>query len=266
VPLPDGSYNAQAFISPCQARDGRGETLEQRYRALLANSELAQGLSGATLEGAVRAVDATPYLVDEPVTARSIRLGDAAVSLDPISSSGVQKAIQSALAGAIVVNTLLRRMQDAPHAQSFYTDSLARTAARHAQWAGEHYAAAARTRPDDFWTSRASAVVSPAAEMVAPGPEQVVTLSPLARVTDCPCLGEEFVEVKQALVHPALDGPVAYLDRQPLAPLLAALPEAGRITDIAQSWAGRMPLASAMAIASWLSRKGVLVPRQEAAA
>ena len=108
--------------------------------------------------------------------------------------------------------------------------------------------------------------MSPAAEALAAGPEEVVTLSPLARVTDCPCLGEEFVEMKQALLHPALDGPVAYLDRQPLAPLLAALPEAGRIIDIAQGWTGRMPLASAMAIASWLSRKGVLVPRPEAAA
>lgn len=266
VPLPDGSYNAQAFISTRHARDGGGESLEQRYRALLASSELAQGLSGATLDGAVRAVDATPCLVDEPVTASSIRLGDAALSLDPISSSGVQKAIQSALAGAVVANTLLRRPSAARDAQAFYADSLARTAARHAQWAGEHYAAAARTRPHAFWTSRAQAVMSPAAEAPAAGPEQVVMLSPLAQLKDCPCLGEAFVEVKQALLHPALDGPVAYLDRQPLAPLLSALPEAARIMDIAQGWTSRMPLASALSIVSWLSRKGVLVPREEAAA
>lgn len=266
VPLPDGSYNAQAFLSPRHVHDHAGETLEQRYRALIAASPLAEGLACATLDGAVRAVDATPYLANERVTASSIRLGDAALSLDPISSSGVQKAIQSALAGAIVTNTLLRRPAAAGDAQAFYNDSLARTAARHAAWAGQHYAAAARTRHHEFWTSRAGTSAAPAVEAPAAGPDDVVCLSPLAELRQCPCLGDEFVEVKQALLHPALDGPVAYLDRQAIGPLLAALPQASRIRDIAQGWAGRMPLQSALAIAAWLTRKGVLVPQGTAPA
>ena len=65
--------------------------------------------------------------------------------------------------------------------------------------------------------------------------------------------------MKQALVHPALDGPVAYLGRQALAPLLAR-PPAGRLVDVAASWSGRMPFDQALAIAAWLRRKGVLVP------
>ncbi len=259
IPLPDGSYNAQAFVSPRDFHSSPGESIEQRYRALIAGSELAPGLAEAGMEGPVRAVDATPYLVDEPVTSRSIRLGDAALSLDPISSSGVQKAIQSALAGAIVANTMLRRPDDAGEAERFYRDSLQRTAARHAEWAGQHYAAAARTRSNDFWTSRALTIAQPPEAPQPLEPDEVVTLSPLARLVECPCLGAEFVEMRQALVHPSLDGPVAYLARQPLAPLLASLPE-GRLLDIAQGWMGRMSLSSALAIASWLRRRGVLVP------
>ena len=68
--------------------------------------------------------------------------------------------------------------------------------------------------------------------------------------------------MKQALLHPALDGPVAYLDRQPLAPLLAALPEAGQASSTSRrAGPAACRSASALSIASWLSRKGVLVPR-----
>lgn len=259
IPLPDGSYNAQAFVSPREFQSSPGGSIEQRYRSRIASSELAEALAGAEIEGPVRAVDATSYLVDEPVTGCSIRLGDAALSLDPISSSGVQKAIQSAFAGAIVANTILRRPAIAKEAQSFYRDSLARTASRHAEWTGQHYAAAARTRSDEFWTSRAIAATEPAEASQPAEAQEVVRLSPLARLVECPCLGAEFVEMNRALVHPALDGPVAYLERQPLVPLLITLPQ-GRLIDIAQGWAGRMPLSSAIAIASWLRRRGVLVP------
>ena len=161
-----------------------GETLEQRYRRCSLHPALADGLSGATLEGAVRAVDATPYLVDETVTARSIRLGDAALSLDPISSSGVQKAIQSALAGAIVTNTLLRRPAAAAACADLLHGQPVRTAARHAQWAGEHYAAAARSRPHEFWTSRAQRRGDRRQpKRLPPAPIQVVALSPLAELS-----------------------------------------------------------------------------------
>lgn len=88
----------------------------------------------------------------------------------------------------------------------------------------------------------------------------MLRLSPQARLVDCPCLGSEFVEMQRALVHPALDGPVAYLERQALAPLLSSLPQEARIMDIVAGWAPALPPAAALAIAAWLRRKGVLVP------
>ena len=262
IPLPDGSYNAQAFVSPRDFHAAHG-AIEQRYRALIRASCLATALAEAEIDGEVRAVDATPWLAEEPVTQRQIKLGDAALSLDPISSSGVQKAIQSALAGAIVVNTLLRQPRSASAAQRFYRESLARTAARHAAWASQHHAVAAIGREGPFWAARARAVAEALPEPQTPEPHETVRLSPEARLEESPCLGQEFVEMKQALVHPALDGPVAYLDREALAPLLAR-PPAGRLIDVAASWSSRMPFDRALAIAAWLRRKGVLVP--EAAA
>jgi flavin-dependent dehydrogenase len=260
IPLPDGSYNAQAFVSPRDFHKGAAQPISERYRALIAASPLAEGLSVAELESPVRAIDATPYLADEPVSETMIRLGDAALSLDPLSSSGVQKAIQSALSGAIVANTILQRPSRAAAALSFYQDSLARTAARHAQWTGEHYASAARTRKDPFWTARAVPVQEPPMTASPSGPHELLRLSPQARLVDCPCLGAEFVEVQRALVHPGLDGPVAYLERQALAPLLSVLPVQARLMDIVAGWAPSLPPAAGLAIAAWLRRKGVLVP------
>ncbi len=60
---------------------------------------------GAELASPVQAIDTTPYLSDDLIAIDAIRLSDAAAAIDPISSSGVQKAIQSALAGAVVVQT-----------------------------------------------------------------------------------------------------------------------------------------------------------------
>lgn len=260
IPLPDGSYNAQAFVSPRDFHQGAGRPIADRYRALIAASPLADVLACAELECPVRAIDATPYLADAPVSGDMIRLGDAALSLDPLSSSGVQKAIQSALSGAIVANTILQRPSRSGAAMSFYRDSLARTAERHAQWSGGHYASAARTRRDAFWTARAVPMQEPAPAAPPSDPHEMLRLSPQARLVDCPCLGSEFVEMQRALVHPALDGPVAYLERQALAPLLSSLPQEARIMDIVAGWAPALPPAAALAIAAWLRRKGVLVP------
>ena len=263
IPLPGGVYNAQVFISPSAFRSGADGNLGHRYRQLLAASDISEILNEAELEGDVMAVDATPFLVTEPVTAHGIRLGDAAMTIDPVSSSGVQKAIQSALSAAIVANTLLRRPEEGEAAGEFYRDSLSRTAARHQSWAAVHYAAAANTRGGPFWTSRAATDIPTASENFPLRLHDMVALSPAARLVDHPCLGLHFVERRAALVHPALDGPVAYLDNQHLAPLLSSFVPA-TLAGLAQQWSARMPPARACAIVSWLRHKGVLVPASAA--
>lgn len=259
LPLPGGRYMAQAFLSPHEFHGAKGETLEQRYRRLIEGSALGAHILSARLLGTVKATDATPYLALEPVTPRMIRLGDAAISLDPISSSGVQKAIQTALSGAIVANTLLRRPAASAIACDFYRNSLSAAAERHRSWVAERYHAAGRTRNHPFWAARAKAPAEFQQEYGQVSPEEDVMLSADARLADCPCLGEEFVEPHRALVHPALGEPVAFLAEQPLATLLSSVPR-GSLVALARDWSRHMPFKTAMSIAVWLRRKGVLVP------
>jgi len=271
VPLPDGSYNTLVFMDAARIRDVRddgGQSLEARLRGWLATSALLRGVEDATLLAAPRATDATPYLYEECVGARHVRVGDAALALDPLSSSGVQKAVQTALAAAIVANTLLRRPHDGAAARRYYQDNLADAAARHRGWAQGHYAAAGRADP--FWTARAApsgapgplpSSPQPAASPRATAPDDV----PLRLSLDCqwepvPCLGAEYVESKPALRHPGVDGPIAYLGGHELAPLLRAVRSGMTSHQLASCWSPGLPFDTGLSIARWLATRGVLEP------
>ncbi|WP_201158162.1 tryptophan 7-halogenase [Rhodobaculum claviforme] len=264
VPLPGGLYNTLVICRPETLRAARGTTLQARLRTLLAQSRLLRGLSGRTCDGPVGARDATPRISADPVGPRFIRVGDAALSLDPISSSGVQKAIQGALAAAVTANTLLRRPEAGTTALAFYRDSLRRTADRHRRWATAHYATAAATRPDRFWQERAAGAPDASSP---PGPAldaqlmrmRPARVSPLTRIGIAPCLGAEFVSEQPVVTHPGIDGPIAYLGGHAIAPLLARFPQGATPLEVARSWGDRVPLKPALAILARLLDDGVIV-------
>jgi hypothetical protein len=209
----------------------------------------------------IQAADATSYIDEESVTLHSIKVGDAALAVDPLSSSGVQKAIQSALSGAVVVNTLLRKPESAKAAIEFYGASLADAAERHGNWAGEYYSAAAATRNGEFWRQRASrsvpgkAVPSFEASDFADEP---LSLSPVLRFVELPCIDGEFVAVKSALQHPGLDRPVTYVGGFEMPPLVSKLRPDMKPMEIAQLWSNQVPINTGLALVGWLIGRGLL--------
>jgi 2-polyprenyl-6-methoxyphenol hydroxylase-like FAD-dependent oxidoreductase len=264
VPLPDGTYNTLVFIDPDEFRRAAGATLSERFLRLIGASGLMENCADAEFVVPPHAVDATAYLNNEPVTTNRIEIGDAAVAIDPISSSGVQKAIQTALSGAIVTNTLMRRPEATEAAISFYRAQLAGSFERHRQWAGQHYREVADRNDHSFWGKRAA--LSPGPD-VTPAPTtdpSASTTAPLALSRDLkfvrtPCLQGDFVSIADALHHPRLASPLVFLGGRELAPLLQGLPPSLTLLQIAQSWSRRMPFASGMAIAGWLVNHGILV-------
>ena len=264
VPLPNGTYNALAFVDPKAFRAGSG-ALAQRFLERLAGSMVLEDCREAERLGPVRAIEATPYLASDCVDRNAIRLGDAALAIDPISSSGVQKAIQSALAGAIVANTLLRRPDAADLATDFYRARLSDASERHSRWAADHYGSVAANRGGRFWAERSKGHEgTDSAPSLAPFDARAMAvmsfeLSPQAAFVETPCLDGEFVGLAPALRHPRLETPVAYLGGRALAPLLRDLPPGRTPLQIARAWSNRMPLESGLAIAGWLVNHGVLV-------
>ncbi len=259
VPLPDAMVDLLIFVDPGHLRrDGR--PAESAYLELLGRSMFAAYVSDARRVSPVRGADSTPYRDAEPVTGNTIRVGDAGLALDPISSSGVQKAVQTALSGAVVVNTLLRRPAAAEAARRFYCDSLESASTRHRSWAAAQYAEAGRR--SSFWTSRAADVDrAPEAPQPVPDPppEGPLELSHSLEYVELPCLNGDFVEVKTAVTHPRLAEPVAYLGGWELAPLLRRARPGLTTSDLVRAWSSLVPQEAGLAISEWLGRNGLLV-------
>ena len=290
VPIPGGPgasgverrYNTLVFLDASTVRE-RAEPVTDLFLDYLNQSGLMDECADVHLDSPVRAIDATPYIDRECVTPSSIKVGDAALAIDPLSSSGVQKAIQSALAAAIVVNTMLRRPESTAVAMRFYRTTIEDAAARHGAWAASHYATVAARQGGTFWLDRAAGAapaVSDTAQRAAsarirPDMASAVSrtdvasafrrkdtfqLSASVDLVDLPCIEGEFVATKTAVHHPGLKEPLAYLAGWELWPLLTRIHAGMTPTDIVQAWADRIPLRSAFVIVAWLLDHEVLVP------
>jgi flavin-dependent dehydrogenase len=267
VPLPQGVYNTLVFVDAARFHAARASLLQAGFHALIKRSSLLAGCTDARFLGRVLAADATPYLDEECLTSHSIKVGDAALALDPLSSSGVQKAIQTALSGAVVVNTLLRKPERGEAALRFYRDTLRKASERHRQWAAVHYGSVAEHRAGKFWKDRAaffSSFASPLASTESTGHrlsnEMPLALSRKVAFVNLPCLDGAFVQVKAVVQHPSLEGPVAYLRDWELAPLLHQVRAGMTLQQVALTWMPAIPLDDGRAIARWLVGHGILVP------
>lgn len=271
VPIPGRGYNALAFVDRERLRMARSP--EALYHEILANTALVAPARTAVRASRVHVVEATPQcarvLPPDAGTALVVRVGDAALALDPLSSSGVQKAIQHALASAVVLNSMLRGGAERALAWRFHDEQLERAAARHATATAAHYAAVRDVWPDaPFWRDRAaghegadgdSRVPKP-----MPHPEAPLALSPRARVAPVPCLGEADVYLARAIVHPEFDAPVAFVSDQPVADLLARVQHGMSANAIVQQW--QIGLQKGRAIVRWMLQNGVLQPAPAEAA
>jgi hypothetical protein len=184
------------------------------------------------------------------------------LALDPLSSSGVQRAVQTALTAAVVIHTALSSPADAALALDHHRQALARAAEHHAQWTGESYAAVAAVRATAFWTERATARPqarhAAAARRPVPPPGAVVRRSPLLRFVEVSQVVGDTVRMAPAVEHPGFDGAVAYVAGTAVVPLLAPLDGVATIGDVVGAWAGTMPAATAVELAQWLLRRGVI--------
>lgn len=269
VPLPDGSCNTLVFVDPAEFRATRSGSLRDEFLSRVRRSSLLAGCSDARLASPVEAIDATPYLAEDCVSATSLRVGEAALAIDPVSSSGVQKAIQSALAAAVVANTLLRRPDCAEPAMRFYRANLEDASLRHARWAAGYYGKVATERGGEFWCDRSAGaepdVVSEPRPPLDPltMATSTVALSQQLEFVELPCIEGDFVTTKAGLRHPNLDGPIVYLGGQELAPLLRGLHPGSTPMQLAQAWSGHVRLQSGLAIAGWLVNNELLVPESQ---
>ena len=213
-----------------------------------------------------QACDATSHHAEDPIGDHYIRLGDSCFSVDPLSSQGVHLALQSGLQGAIVLNTMLKKPENAQAAQRFFCMRIAERVGRYTGRTKQEYARVSAMCPNAFWRERAGDASpveayrpNPPLEASPRPPADRVAVSPDLTLDAAPVMDGIFVEVRQVVRHPNIDGGIAYVEGVDLVRLLSALPPKFAYCDIPKIWQDHIPLATGNRIASWLWNRRVLV-------
>ena len=265
APAEDHTYDATLFLDPHELKEGRG-SLDQRYHTRVRASGLLDRARRADLAGSVQARDATPYVDVNAASVDFLKVGDACATVDPLSSAGVQIAMQSGLSGAIAVHTLRHDPAANELIRTFWSSEIVRRASRHTAWSAEFYREGAKHFDTPFWRSRAgfagndTLVANRTNHEPLPKPDQMLQLSELLNFSDAPCIVGNIVERRRIITHPSLSEPLAFLDGVDLPALLARISPGMKATAVLNLWSNEVDLSRSIEILSWIWRHGIIQP------
>lgn len=246
APTADGQFRIMAFVDPSALKHTKpGMFLPQ----LLSFSNLFSPALASIDRRKLNTCPVVPYFSKSPWKANYVKLGEAAFTLDPLSSTGVEKAMRISLQAAVAVNTMLQSGEETI-ARSFYEDRLAEAVATHALWTQDFYSKGWPVRESSFWQTHSAPVrldqedgsafvrqvnakLQRRNTIRATSPKTLLNVSdflsfnwnkrfivaPDVSYAAVPCVVGDTVEMKQAIQHPDLDRPVAYLDSIEIVPI-----------------------------------------------
>jgi hypothetical protein len=254
------------FCEPSFVRSRTDGWREALLREQLSRSTLLAECATGELHSSVEVLDATCRFTPENIGDGFIRIGEANYTVDPLSSTGVEKALQTALWGALAAHTLLRHPSRAALCSQFYRERQAEAIHAHREWSGRFYGEVVRFGGEPFWSRRRlplneSSPSEAEAVPVRPPPAAAtqVHLHPDAALREEPCVHGEFIAARLALHAPALLRPVVFLDGIEVAPLLADAAQPARWSELLAGWGERLSPARADRVADWLWSRGVLI-------
>jgi hypothetical protein len=201
-----------------------------------------------------------------------------------------------ALQAAVAVNTLLRDPESAELARDYYESSLISSSANHLLWTQGFYARAWPSADRSFWRERSRQVetlnddrsgmanrlrgaceelrtaqadrMRPSVARFEIEPDAATNLSSMLdvriqlsaaiRFIDASCVIDDLIRLHPAVIHPALDRPVAFLAGFAIVPLLDSAIVARTIRELVVGWSDGIPTTAACQIAVWLMRHGLI--------
>lgn len=248
-PVPGRGRSVILFTDRAGLRRRGGDLVEHYIRLVR-----AAGFMDTAIEpGPVAAHDASAYCDETLAGDDFLKVGEAAFALDPLSSSGVQKAMASGITAAIVANTVLLRPWDAELALDFYRREQGSAARRHHEWTASVYAEQGAFAHEPFWLGRAGPA-PPVPELVRRGGAKGLVLSDHAAIERVASVSDSFIESRLGLTHPNLERPLVYAGGFAFVDLLPAIGSPG----VEQSLRRRLPDALVAALVESLASKGVL--------
>jgi hypothetical protein len=195
-----------------------------------------------------------------PISRHDVHVGDAALSIDPLASQGVETAIGTAMHAAVAINTMIDRPADAEFAMEFYDSRLRNSAAFHSAAASRFYREQHAACGGSFWSKRAtdSAQEPRKQREVFPiRPGALVCLAPGLRFTSVAVVDgahvgrEEGVQLDDRTFAYLGNGlSVAGLLNQIIGPMPAV--------QVVQLWAKQMPVVDALRMLEWAHSNGLV--------
>ncbi len=142
-------------------------------------------------EGKVLARSSTPLFNKYPTKNRYLCVGDAAMSGDPLSGSGIFLSLSAALIAPIVINTILNKPQSKVLAEEFYFDRLHHLFYRFCRVGRDFYKMESRWQEHPFWQARSA------------WPDQQVAHQEKDRIIGIakrPVVNGDFIEEKEVVI------------------------------------------------------------------
>lgn len=120
-----------------------------------ASALVAELFDGHALESAqVHARSSTAILAGDCIGDDWLRVGDAAMAVDPLSGNGIFQSLSSALQAPVVINTLLRRPERAALAKQFHQQRIEQLFLRFARIGRDFYGQELERAGQPFWRRR----------------------------------------------------------------------------------------------------------------
>ncbi|MFG6486211.1 NAD(P)/FAD-dependent oxidoreductase [Roseateles sp. BYS78W] len=282
--LPSGRLRVMVLADPHAIGGG----LDSSWRRALASSRSLPALADLAPAQPLRICSAAPYLDTAAWRPGRVKIGDAAFALDPVSGSGVEKAMRFSLQTAVAWHTWSTSTDDAGRslAQQYFSQQLNQTCARHVRWCAAHYASA-WSAAGDFWRARSTPPIqrttptasaigeptadffsslaeAPSAEPPPAGPDQWpanarIRLDAACQLVPQLCVVQDLVRTAPALTHPHLPRAVAFVADQAIASHWGLLRREQTLGELHDALARTMRPEAAGAMVAWLRRSGVMV-------
>lgn len=245
-PVCGNRYRIMTFTDPIALKKNSESHLLEVMRQTKLFSPFVNEIRGEAIE----TCSVTSFVNQNPWNNGFIKIGEAAFTLDPLSSTGVEKAMRFSLQVAIAINTYLKD-PDSPHPKDFYEEKLIESVVSHAHWTADYYRNAWTSHEKtEFWTKRTNFQLDVSKNETdftlklekefntngilfekkqEPIPvdfilyrfwNEEIVVSPHATFKTVYAISKDSIVLKEALLHPNLERPSVYLDQIELFPFL----------------------------------------------
>ena len=208
----------------------KGESPAKRFEQLLSQFTVFSKRHLQTRTSEVEVCDAGSRHSKNPVSDHHIKVGDAAMSVDPLSSQGVHLALQSGVQSSVIANTIIKKPENTKLAIDFARKRIQDRVEKYTLRTQGEYAKIKAEAPSKFWRDRAgSRPLMPMEPLTAslplPNNKEELCIKPDLVSKTAPVIKGDFVEREQVLRRPDTGEVVAFIRGQHIPSLLKHLPD-----------------------------------------